>query len=68
VHATSSTSTGGHSRAAIDDPNRCTLDQYVSVMREAPAAIGDIDQRRLVIIDRLFGEAMLPMDSMAPAG
>jgi endoglucanase len=49
----------------LNEPNRCTMDQYVHEMREALAAIRDIDQQRLVVIDGLFGEAMLPIEALA---
>jgi endoglucanase len=49
----------------INEPNRCTAAQYASVIRHAVHAIRSADPHRHVMIDGLFGEAMLPVDELA---
>jgi endoglucanase len=49
----------------INEPNRCTAAQYDSTIRRAVQAIREVDLDRLVMIDGLFVEAMLPVDSLA---
>jgi endoglucanase len=44
----------------INEPSRCTPDQYARVMRRAAGAIREVDPARLVVVDGLFGEAMRP--------
>jgi endoglucanase len=49
----------------INEPNRCTASQYASVVRGGVQAIRAADPDRLVMIDGLFGEAMLPATELA---
>jgi endoglucanase len=49
----------------INEPNRCTASQYAAVIRQGVQAIRSIDAQRLVMIDGLFGEAMLPVPELA---
>ena len=49
----------------INEPNRCTAGQYASVVRRVVGAIREADSRRQVMIDGLFGEAMLPVPELA---
>jgi endoglucanase len=49
----------------INEPNRCTVSQYASVVRHGVQAIRKTDSDRLVMIDGLFGEAMLPVTELA---
>ena len=49
----------------INEPNRCTAAQYTSVVEEGVRAIRLADPNRLVVVDGLFGEAMLPVTELA---
>jgi endoglucanase len=49
----------------INEPNGCTLNQYAAVMRRAIGAIREADPNRLVMIDGMFGETMLPVPELA---
>jgi len=49
----------------INEPNSCTAGQYASVVRHAVQAIRRVDPDRLVMVDGLFGEAMLPVNELA---
>ena len=48
----------------INEPNRCTGEQYARVIRHAVAAIRSVDPARTILIDGLFGEAMLPVHAL----
>jgi endoglucanase len=45
----------------INEPSRCTVAQYATVMRHGVEAIRAVDPSRLILIDGLFGEATLPV-------
>jgi endoglucanase len=45
----------------INEPSRCTVAQYATVMRHGVEAIRAVDASRLILIDGLFGEATLPV-------
>ena len=49
----------------INEPNRCTASQYAAVIKQAISAIRLKDPHRQVMIDGLFGEAMLPVQELA---
>jgi len=49
----------------INEPNRCTAAQYASVVRQGVRAIRLADPDRMVMVDGLFGEAMLPVTDLA---
>jgi endoglucanase len=49
----------------VNEPNRCTATQYARTMRSGVQAIRSADPNRLVMIDGLFGEAMLPVVELA---
>ena len=49
----------------INEPSRCTLAQYEHVIRTAVQAIREADSSRLVLIDGMFGEAILPATNLA---
>jgi endoglucanase len=49
----------------INEPNRCTAAQYTSVVRQGVRAIRLADPDRMVMVDGLFGEAMLPVTDLA---
>lgn len=48
----------------INEPNRCTAEQYAAVIEMAAGAIRDVDADRLLMIDGLFGEAILPVPAL----
>ena len=49
----------------INEPSRCTVEQYERVIRTAVQAIREADSSRLVLIDGMFGEAILPATNLA---
>ena len=49
----------------INEPSRCTAAQYEKVIRAGVDAIRQVDPGRLVVIDGLFGEAILPVKPLA---
>jgi endoglucanase len=56
---------GGVSFNLVNEPNRCTSAQYSAVIQLAVKAIRGADPQRHVMIDGLFGEAMLPVQELA---
>lgn len=48
----------------VNEPNRCTAAQYAAVIHRAVKAIREVDPQRHIVIDGLFGEAMLPVEEL----
>jgi endoglucanase len=48
----------------INEPNGCTLHQYAKVIRHVERAIREVDPNRLIMIDGMFGETMLPVPEL----
>ena len=48
----------------LNEPNGCTPSQYARVARHAVRAIREVDSTRLVVIDGMFGETMLPVPEL----
>lgn len=49
----------------INEPSHCTAAQYEKVIRAGVDAIRQVDPARMVLIDGLFGEAILPLNGLA---
>ncbi len=49
----------------INEPNACTVGQYVRVMAHTVRAIREIDPGRLIVVDGMFGETMPPAPELA---
>jgi endoglucanase len=49
----------------INEPNGCTLHQYAAAIRHVERAIREIDLTRLIVVDGMFGETMLPVPELS---
>jgi endoglucanase len=49
----------------LNEPSRCTLEQYEALMDRTVGAIRSVDPQRTILLDGLFGEAILPAEGLA---